>query len=275
MNLMNIEDIDMDDKWFQWIVEENCGIMYESYVINEKVLSMRILEKNLNKIIKKLENIKDELSASIGYQILTVLILRSGSFLPEKVRERVIRYTTTDFDKKMGWSIEITNLRRYYFNDLRTKMNQHKPGCPTYLADLKIGYDMQFQSTSIGLESLKRKIETGEINKYLYINLDECNLHYFPRELIQLKNIILLSLEHNNITSIPTEISNLENLEYLYLGFNKIREIPRSIISLKNLKSISLNNNKLNLRPNWIKRSIILNLKDNPLRFYPINNKTK
>lgn len=70
-----------------------------------------------------------------------------------------------------------------------------------------------------------------------------------PKEVVQLKNLILLEMGHNNIKEIPSYIFKLTKLQSLGFSHNQISKIPDDISSLKDLTTIKCWNNNLTKMP--------------------------
>ena len=121
------------------------------------------------------------------------------------------------------------------------------------------------------------------------LSLSNCELNYFPGEILKFASLTHLALRRNNIisllkdigflsdlvylnlrinklTKLPSSIGLLTNLKYLNLSSNDLRELPASIGNLGSLKELNLSNNKLKNVPECIENLNcleILNLKAN------------
>ncbi|MHA2010126.1 MAG: leucine-rich repeat domain-containing protein [Promethearchaeota archaeon] len=259
---MNIVDLDEDEEWFEWIIEEICGMQYDDYLFNHLSLTCEILEPHLDKIINGIELYSN---ADIGYQMLGILILETGSTFPYNVKKEILKSTTLDYDRKWEWYSGGEKLREFYLNDFREKILAYTPGTRTYLQDLKIGFDSQFKKTCIGLEMYNNIVRSGNIDSFDYVNLDFCELNEIPRTLFDLNHLESLSIEHNYLTEVSEDIGKLVNLEYLWLDFNQLKALPRSVSELKCLKGLSIAYNSLETVQDFLKREgVILNISNNP-----------
>ncbi len=130
---------DGDETWERWFAKM-CDVD-----LDVSPLTMFALESHLDAIIERLEYLRstitnkelayrgkglfgegiyDEFCTSetqleIAYQILAILILETGSYLPDKVRDEVLKIIDWDNDKKWGWDPEILDYRRRYLSLLR------------------------------------------------------------------------------------------------------------------------------------------------------------
>lgn len=246
---MNIRVLDDDNQWERWIVEGFCGLDSESYLIDKNVLTQKALEQNLDEIIRRIEKIKSQFddppeysvhitsleAIDIAYQILALLLLETGSYVPEVVKEKVLKSTDWEFDKKWDWDENALKIRKFYINEFREKILRHESGVKEKFIDLKVHSDKEFDEMCIGLTMLNDYIESGKINDVSHVNLDCQNLTEIPRSVLELTHIKKLSLDKNNIVVLPQNIDNLLNLEHLSLLKNKIVSLP---ITIKNLKKL-------------------------------------
>ncbi len=239
---MNIVDLDEDREWFMWIIEEVCGMDYDDYLLDKFTFTREMLELYLDKIIK---GIRLYSNADLGYQMLAILILQTGATLPDIVKREVLKSTTWEYDKKWKLRSGGENLRKFYLNDFREKILTYTSGTPTFLLDLKISLDSDFEVTSIGLNQFHDNLKSGKITSFNYINLDFCELSVIPAELFDFDHIEYLSMEYNHLVEIPEKIKSLVNLKYLWLDFNQIRALPKSICELKSLKGLSISYNNI------------------------------
>ena len=77
------------------------------------------------------------------------------------------------------------------------------------------------------------------------LEIYNCNLKAFPREILSIKSLTKLNLSNNDISEIPEEISMLSHLNELNLSKNNISSVPTIINSLDKLESINLANNQI------------------------------
>ncbi len=70
-----------------------------------------------------------------------------------------------------------------------------------------------------------------------------------PKEVVQLKNLILLEMGHNSLTEIPTFIFEMESIQSLGFSHNQLSSIPEDISKLKNLTTFKCWNNNITTIP--------------------------
>ena len=256
---MDIRALDDNQEWERWIVEEICNLDFEEYLINKSILNQKRLEHNFDVIISRIERMRlqienpplfaervfSEDTIYAAYQILAILILETGSYIPEIVKENVLKSTTWEFDKRWGWRQDALNIRRYYLNEFREKILNYAPGKKHKFIDLKIHTDEEFKKTCVGLRQLHECIDSGKINNINYINLDCCELRKLPEELLLFDHIEKLSLERNYLTTLPEWIINFKSIRTLYLKFNFLRSLPKSFSKLILLERFELYGNPL------------------------------
>uniref|UniRef100_A0A2K6KCW8 Leucine rich repeat containing 63 n=1 Tax=Rhinopithecus bieti TaxID=61621 RepID=A0A2K6KCW8_RHIBE len=81
----------------------------------------------------------------------------------------------------------------------------------------------------------------------IYLNLSFNDLHYFPTEILCLKNLQILKLRNNPIKEIPSEIQQLEFLRIFTIAFNLITVLPTG-----SLERLTVDGNELNFFPHGI-----------------------
>ena len=95
----------MDDEggdWVNWIIYEICDLN------NKSELTMKILESHLEEILLELDELKEGIERednsysriALGYQVLALYLLETGSFVPEVVKEEVLYSTTWEYNKR-------------------------------------------------------------------------------------------------------------------------------------------------------------------------------
>lgn len=112
-------------------------------------------------------------------------------------------------------------------------------------------------------ELIQLLLDTPSTTTKLQIN---CKLKYFPKEIINFKELTRLEIINNHLNNIPQEINELSKLVYLKLDNNKIKFID-NLNKLSNLEELYLDNNNIEIFP----ESNLVNLK----RFSIENNKIK
>ncbi len=114
----------MDDEggdWVEYIIKEVCGLDRSSD------LTMKILEDHLEDILIKLGEWKEGIKKSddeyariaLGYQVLALFLLETGSFVPEVVKEEVLYSTTWEYEKRWWGSWGPDSFRKEFLNKLR------------------------------------------------------------------------------------------------------------------------------------------------------------
>lgn len=149
---MSSRDLDNGDESWEEIFVGICGLSYFEYSFHPSLLTSRILEDHLEEIIERLDYLKatiankelayrgkgffgddiygdhctSEVQTEIAYQILAILILETGSYLPDKIRDEVLHIIEWENDKKWGWD----SYRKRYLEVLRIALKTHnkKPG---------------------------------------------------------------------------------------------------------------------------------------------------
>ena len=254
---MDIRVLDDDNQWERWIVEGFCDLDYEDYYIDKTLLTQKALEQNLDEIIRRIEKIKSQFddpplysvhitsldAILVAYQILALLLLETGSYVPEIVKEKVLKSTEWERDKQWDWDENALKIRKFYLNEFREKILQHESGKKELFIDLKVHSDKEFDEMCIGLTMLNKYIESGEIENVSHVNLDCQNLTEIPSSILDLRHVKKLSLDKNNIVDLPQNIDSLENLEHLSLLNNKIKELPPTFKNLKKLDDLTLYGN--------------------------------
>jgi len=117
----------MDDEggtWVNWIIEEVCGLNSSSK------LTMRILETHLEEMLLELDELKERINRiddsyatiALGYQVLALFLLETGSYVPGIVKEEVLYSTTWEYDRR--WGID----RKEFLRKLREAVKNQEPG---------------------------------------------------------------------------------------------------------------------------------------------------
>jgi Leucine-rich repeat (LRR) protein len=96
------------------------------------------------------------------------------------------------------------------------------------------------------------------------LDMSRSGLSTFPREILNLRNLVDLDLSHNSIGDIPRQINKLAKLQTIKLGHNRLISVPSEIALLPNLTELYLNNNQLTSAPP-VRRLKIVDLNSNYL----------
>jgi len=115
--------------WKEWVIVEKCGLN------NSSKLTMRILESHLEEILFELDHLKEGTnraddgyaSITIGYQVLALFLLETGSFVPEVVKEEVLFSTTLEYDKRW-WGSDPDEERKEFLRKLRDGVENQVSG---------------------------------------------------------------------------------------------------------------------------------------------------
>jgi len=106
-----------------------CGINYENYAEDESILTREIFEAHFDILLEKV----NRMNHYIGYLIFGSLILKTGSKLPEELREKIFEAADWKNDRK-DWrdaSEDFLELRKEILIDFQEKIKNHKPGVIT------------------------------------------------------------------------------------------------------------------------------------------------
>lgn len=251
---------------------ELCNIRLSDYFEDERVLTRDKFQTHFNDILDLVENWSIDFPKynNIAYQVLGAFILRLGTNLPDDLRERIVLSTRWEVDKKIKWPSNWIILRKFYLNDLKQKIQNHKYGQITHLIDLGLTEDRELNGVCIGLDQFEMFTLNQHISSTYHLNLDSCRLRMIPDSIYDLSNLKILSLNANLISRIPDGIKNLYSLEELHLKYNNIEKLPNSMKTLRELRVIDLSYNKLKLVPFFIvelgdKYFDHLNLLNNPI----------
>ncbi len=93
------------------------------------------------------------------------------------------------------------------------------------------------------ISSIPKNIKN--LKELLILDLSENLIDSIPDEIITLPNIISLILKGNKIKSVPSDISELINLLKLDISFNKLTVLESEIWKLNNLKYLNVGNNEI------------------------------
>lgn len=106
-----------------------CGINNEDYAEDESILTREVLESHLNELLRIVHKINDH----VAYLILGVLILNTGSEMPEDFRDILNESADCKIDRekyigKITEDEEFFELRKNILIDFQEKVRNYKPG---------------------------------------------------------------------------------------------------------------------------------------------------
>jgi len=247
---------------------EACGLDYGDFIANEKILTREIWEINLEKV---LEIVEERASRRATYFVFGYFTLFTGSRLPAHIRPLILDAAKWEYEEGSWLNKEFAIERKFYLEDFRQKIRDHRPGKSIRLIFLKNGSE-DITYGVVGLDKFWEYVISKKIFDVKHVNLDGCNLTEIPEPIFELVNLKTLSLERNHLIRILDLIGNLSSLERLDLCWNLITEIPNSIGELKSLKSLSLSHNKIDRLPSALKDLDSLEylyLRDNNIAHFP------
>jgi hypothetical protein len=148
MRMTDIKYLDSlrDKNWEKFFIKL-CGLDFQRYRFDEENLTREILETHLDEIVEKIINFidyvfKPELRPRlpsydgywvlsmddifIGLQILGILILQTGAYLPDIVRRGILYSTLWEYDKKREWSEPFEAERKENLRKFREAIINHK-----------------------------------------------------------------------------------------------------------------------------------------------------
>jgi len=233
---------------------EVCGLEYSDFIGNKKILTREIWEANLEKI---LQIVKERASRRATYFVFGYITLLTGSRLPAHIRPVILDVAKWEHEKNSWLDKEFAIERKFYLDDFRQKIHDHRSGRPTRLIYLKNGSE-DITHGVIGINKFWEHIISGEISSKIHLNLDSSNLFEIPEPVFDLDHLKSLSLERNNIMEVPSEIENLTSLEDLDISWNSLTTLPTSIGNLASLKSLSCDHNKITTLPESLGKAVTL-----------------
>ncbi|XP_043923218.1 leucine-rich repeat-containing protein 30-like [Protopterus annectens] len=93
-----------------------------------------------------------------------------------------------------------------------------------------------------------------------------------PREIGQLRNLVVLIMDTNELQQIPPEVGALENLQKLTLSNNCLSLLPQEFVRLQKLHSLHLANNHFQELPEHVcqlRNLLFLDVSDNKIKLIP------
>ena len=106
-----------------------CGFNVEDYAEDKSILTKKVLENHFDKLLRIVHSINDH----IAYLILGVLILNTGSAMPEDFRDLLVESADwkTDREKYIGKITddkEFLELRKDILTNFQGKVRNYKTG---------------------------------------------------------------------------------------------------------------------------------------------------
>ncbi|XP_065449611.1 leucine-rich repeat-containing protein 63 isoform X3 [Chrysemys picta bellii] len=104
---------------------------------------------------------------------------------------------------------------------------------------------------------------TPLVDTLVYLNLSFNDLHFFPREVYNIKNLEVLKLRNNPIKEIPEDVHKLKTLRILNMSFNLLSVLPTGLFLLPYLSYLDVSFNDISVIPHEIR-----NLRNNMWQRY-------
>jgi hypothetical protein len=106
-----------------------CGLDYIKYAKNNSLLTREILEMHFDELLE----IVERMNHHVAYLILGVLILKTGSKMPDLLREKLIESADWRREREL-WKYadeEFLKERKEILLDFQEKIKNHKSGVTT------------------------------------------------------------------------------------------------------------------------------------------------
>ncbi|XP_065255153.1 leucine-rich repeat-containing protein 63 [Emys orbicularis] len=94
---------------------------------------------------------------------------------------------------------------------------------------------------------------TPLVDTLVYLNLSFNDLHFFPREVYNIKNLEVLKLRNNPIKEIPDDVHKLKTLRILNMSFNLLSVLPTGLFLLPYLSYLDVSFNDISVIPHEIR----------------------
>lgn len=133
---------DENEKRWARLIFRLCNLDYNTF--KEDELTREILELHLEEIISEIfSSMADNIGSNkdtfignydyvddilVGFQILGIFILRTGTYLPDIVRHAILFSTTWEYDRMRGWSRLLEEERKENLKKFRKAIIDHRPG---------------------------------------------------------------------------------------------------------------------------------------------------
>lgn len=229
---------------YEYQIVTACNINYGEYLRNYKILNRFIFEKNFGNILRVM-NYRDP----IAYQVLGVLALKTGAYLPDKYKKIILKFCKFKYDRTI-WQDRV-KIRKIYLDDLRNKIQNYSLGERSYPINLQIDNDRELESTSIGINQFIKFRKIKCYKRIRHINLDSCDLYILPKTISNFQFLESLSLNNNFLEFLTSDVCDLPFLKVLSVRNNLLKSLPDI---LSNLEVLDLTNNQLTQLPISIRK---------------------
>ncbi|MBA7541508.1 hypothetical protein ES705_33822 [subsurface metagenome] len=108
-----------------------CGLDYEEYLMDKKILTQSVFESHLVDIIDFIEN---SAYSRIAYQVLGYFILKTGSMLPDNIKIKIIESSMWE-DELDVWEEHLQKSRKFHLDAFRNSIISHRRGVVTTLLE--------------------------------------------------------------------------------------------------------------------------------------------
>lgn len=235
---------------------EACAIELEDFLFDERVLTKENLERNYDVLLRMVEN---RSSRRASYFVIGYLILITGIRISDALRMDILHNTQYSAEEGCWFDKRDEIKRKIYLKDFQEKIQAHEskdklhPIRLIYFNGNQNLYTDNRSQVIIGLNELREKSYSEDINNIRHILLQGEGLTTIPDSLFKFDKIESLSLEFNQIKYIPERFSKLTSLKTLYLDYNEFTNFSESLIKLKSLEFLTLDNNYITTLPESIR----------------------
>ena len=117
----------------EWAIVKICGVDVGDYIENESILTRELIEEHFDEIVNHVKS--SDYSYYGTHQVLGYLILKTGSALPEHLRDDILECASWQREKEFWSQVPSWEKpRKYFLNDFKTKIKNYVPGIKTLLA---------------------------------------------------------------------------------------------------------------------------------------------
>lgn len=142
-----------DKHWEKFLIR-SCGLDFEYYWHHEEVLTRDILNSNIDDLVDKILSFEDFVvnpkirprnprfdgswvlsddDIHKGFQILGILILQTGGYMPRIVKDSILYSTTWEYDKSRGWAEAFIEERKQNLSKFRNAVINYKEGQKVFI----------------------------------------------------------------------------------------------------------------------------------------------